>query len=120
MQETLAHWLGDLLADLEDGLQPDLAALARAACELRERADEQSEYYAQEAPLEGEPVRAHMAEMAELLGQAADHLAAYVETSDLDRLRQAAAQAQELCDLREALHYDLQGESDRDSSFASY
>jgi len=58
--------------------------------------------------------------MAELLAAAAEHLAAYVETRDLEQLRQGSYKAQELCDLRESLHYELQGESDRDSSFASY
>lgn len=117
---NLAHWLGDLLADLEEGHEPDLQWLAEAARELRERAEEQSEYYAQEAPPDGEPVRAQLAEMAELLGATAEHLAAYAETRDLERLRQGSYTAQELCDLRESLHYELQGESDRDSSFASY
>lgn len=117
---TLSEWMGATLADLEEGKQPDLQALENAARELRERAEEQGDYYAEEAPPEGEPVRAQMAEMAELLAEAAEFIGAYVKTRDLDQLRQGFYKAQELCDLRESLHYELQGQNDRDSSFSSY
>ncbi len=77
---TLSDWMGDLLADLEEGQEPDLPALETAARELRERAEKHSEYYAEEAPPQGEPVRAQMAEMAELLAEAAEFIGAYVKT----------------------------------------